>query len=124
MRGRRRAVALSAACLIALSAACLIELGGAQAQATQPQLRLDFYSAQVSSAQYSDLLAKGYDITAAHDLAAGKRVDLVLSPQQLKKLRDQGIRPAVKLNKFGLTASVNTRLSGLVWPREGVSSTG
>src|SRR5262245_45471191 len=104
MRGRFRAAALGAACLVALGAMCLIELGGAQAQATQPQLRLDFYSAQVSAAQYSDLLAKGYDVTAAHDLATGKRVDLVLSPQQLKTLRDQGVRPTVKRNKFGLTA--------------------
>src|SRR5262249_28445337 len=104
MRGRFRAAALGAACLVALGAMCLIELGGAQAQATQPLLRLDFYSAQVSAAQYSDLLPKGYDAPAAHDLATGKRVDLVLSPEQLKTLRDQGIRPTVKRNKFGLTA--------------------
>ena len=97
MRGRLGAVALVAACSIALA--------GAQAQAAQPRLQLDFYSAQVTAEQYSKLLAKGYDVTAAHDVAGGKQVDLVLSPQQLKKLRRQGIKPELKLNDFGRSAS-------------------
>ena len=97
MRGRLGAVALVAACLLALA--------GAQAQAAQPHLRLEFYSAKVTAEQLSELLASGYDVTASHDVAGGKRVDLVLSPEQVKKLRDKGISPSVKLNEFGLSAS-------------------
>src|SRR5262249_31769880 len=82
MRGRLRAAALAAACFATLGAACSIALGGAQAQPSQPQVQLDFYSAQVSASQYADLLAEGYDVSAARDVGDRKSIDLVLSPEQ------------------------------------------
>jgi hypothetical protein len=97
MRRRWRAAALGVACSIALGI-------GAQAQAARSHLRLDFYSATVSAAQYSDLLAKGYDVAAAHEVAGGTRVDLVLSPGQAATLRGKGVRPTLKKNRFGRTA--------------------
>src|SRR5262249_16712671 len=104
MRGRLRAAALSAACLITLGAACSIALGGAQAQQSQPQVQLDFYSAQVSASPYADLLAEGYDGRRARGVGDRKSVDLVLSPEQVKKLHGKGVKPVVKRNKFGRTA--------------------
>src|SRR5262245_38378760 len=104
MRGRLRAAALTSACLITLGAACSFALGGAQAQQSQPQVQLDFYSAQVSASQYADLLAEGYDVSAARDVGDRKSVDLVLSPEQVKKLHGKGVKPEVKRNKFGRTA--------------------
>src|SRR5262245_32708083 len=97
MRRRFRAATLGVACSVALAL-------GAQAQAAQSHLRLDYYTATMSAETYADVLAKGYDVAAVRDVTAGKQVDLVLAAKDLNALRKQGVRPTLKKNAFGRTA--------------------
>src|SRR4051812_9938431 len=103
MTRRFRAYALVVACFGALAIA-------GQASAARTPLQLDYYTATVSSQTYAGLEAKGFDIAAAQATAKGMRLDLVLSPQQVRTLKKQGVTVTLKRNSFGRTARQEARL--------------
>jgi hypothetical protein len=91
----RRWVLMSCALLAALV------LSG---QAGAAGVKLNFYRATVSQDDYRDLLAKGTDIAAATTVAKGVRLQLVLTPSQVRALKAQGIDVSLLRNSKGQTA--------------------
>src|SRR4029434_5737891 len=51
-----------------------------------------------------DLLAKGTDIAAAKNVAAGVRLALVLTPSEVSALKQQGVNVSLLRNSKGQTA--------------------
>jgi hypothetical protein len=89
---------------LAVAAAVLV-LGPGLAGAKKAALSLDIYRALVSQGEYADLLAKGYDIAAAEDVAGGKvRLDIVLDTTQVDALRETGVGVELLKNEFGYSA--------------------
>ena len=69
-------------------------------------LSLDQYKASVSQGKYHDLLSRGLDIVAAKDLADGRTlIDMVLSPEQVRALKADGVDVTLRRNRAGLSAS-------------------
>ncbi len=62
------------------------------AQAGAAGVKLNYYRATVSQDVYRDLRAKGTDIAAATDVAKGVRLELVLTPSQVRALKTAGCR--------------------------------
>ena len=100
MSRRWRVIAL-AACILALGAA------GAAPAATS-QVKLDFYTATVSTDAYGKLL-KQFDLTTARPVKAGVRIDMVLSQRQAKALKARGIGLKLVLNQFGRSSAQEAR---------------
>jgi hypothetical protein len=100
MSRRWRVIAL-AACILALGAA------GAAPAATS-QVKLDFYTATVSTDAYGKLL-KQFDLTTARPVKAGVRVDMVLSQRQAQALKARGIGLKLVLNQFGRSSAQEAR---------------
>jgi len=91
----KRLLILGCALVLALA------LGG---QAGAAGVKLNYYKATVSQDVYRDLLAKGTDIAAATDVAAGVRLELVLTPSQVSALKKQGVNVSLLRNSKGQTA--------------------
>ena len=91
----KRLLVLGCALVVALA------LGG---QAGAAGVKLNYYKATVSQDVYRDLLAKGTDIAAATDVAAGVRLELVLTPSQVSALKKQGVNVSLLRNSKGQTA--------------------
>lgn len=89
--------------LLVLGCAFVLALA-LSAQASAAGVKLNFYRATVSQDVYRDLLAKGTDITAATDVANGVRLQLVLTPSQVRALREQGVNVNLLRNSKGQTA--------------------
>jgi Zinc carboxypeptidase len=91
--------ALLIGCL--LVAALTIAAGAAPAgEARQP---LDMYTATVDRETAADLAEKGYDIAATREVRGRLQVDLVLTPRERARLRDQGLDLELKRDRMGRT---------------------
>jgi Zinc carboxypeptidase len=67
-------------------------------------VKLNFYRATVSPDVYRDLLAKGADVAEATHVAKGVRLELVLTPSQVRGLEAQGADVSLLRNSKGQTA--------------------
>ncbi len=104
MRRTSRLGLFAALCLLALAVAA------PTMAANGSGLSLDFYTATVDGGTYRDLLTKGTDVTSAQDLAGGQvRIELVLTPQQVRSLRKNGIAVKLRRNSSGRTARQEAR---------------
>jgi hypothetical protein len=65
--------------------------------------KLEMYTATVDEATIGKLAGEGFDIAATKQVAAGVRVDLVLSARERDRLAAQGVGLSLKRNKDGLT---------------------
>jgi hypothetical protein len=104
MRHIRTAALLAVASVVALGAVTQATAAPKPLPKPAKGLTLEFYSATVSTDQYRDLLAKGYDIASADDVAGGVRLSLVLTPKEVGLLKKLGVKVAVIRNAKGRTA--------------------
>lgn len=82
--------------------------------AAKSSLSLDMYAATVSQNVYSELLDKGLDIASAEDLASGKvTLELVLTPEQVTTLREDGMAVKLRKNAFGKSSAEFAALQAL-----------
>lgn len=78
-------------------------LGPIGANAVEDVGELDMYTAEVSTAEAAEIAA-GFDVAASRVTDEGVSVDLVLTEDEAKGLRDRGVDVKVKKNKDGKSA--------------------
>jgi hypothetical protein len=84
---------------LALLAAALAPPAGAKGRQS-----LDMYTAPMSAGKATELVRKGYNVTAIRHRARATTVDMVLTRAQAQLLRARGIRVTLMRNSRGRTA--------------------
>jgi zinc carboxypeptidase len=90
--------------ILACALVAVLAWGGIAQAGVKGKVSLNYYRATVSQDVYRGLLAKGTDVAAATDVARGVRLQMVLTPRQVRALRDQGVKVAPIRNSKGQTA--------------------
>ncbi len=86
---------------IATIAVTFSMLGPVGANAVEEVGALDVYTADVGTAEAAELLAAGYDVADTRYTESGVSLDIVLTDDEAKGLRERGIDIRVKKNKDG-----------------------
>ncbi|GAA1759154.1 M14 family metallopeptidase [Agromyces humatus] len=79
-------------------------LGPVGASAAEEDGALDMYTADVSAAEAAEIAAGGFDVADSRVTDSGVSLDVVLTEQEAKGLRDRGVDVKVKKNKDGKSA--------------------
>jgi hypothetical protein len=77
---------------------------GSTGATAQDDSALEMYTADVTAAEAAELTATGLDVAASRVTAAGVSLDVVLTADEARSLRDRGVDVKVKRNKDGKSA--------------------